>query len=61
MFFKFLIQYLYVTADSKFISDVNEEFACALLVEHVRAFQMQKNSQSMDCFSLAIQVYLYIS
>jgi len=36
---------------------MNEEFACALLSEHVRAFQMQKNSQSMDCFSLAIQVY----
>ncbi|XP_025157159.1 serine/threonine-protein kinase ATR [Harpegnathos saltator] len=44
--------------DSKFISDVNEEFACALLFEHVRAFQMQKNSQSMDCFSLAIQEIL---
>lgn len=35
---------------------MNEEFACVLLVELVRAFQMQKNSQSMDCFSLAIQV-----
>ncbi|XP_011329801.1 serine/threonine-protein kinase ATR isoform X3 [Ooceraea biroi] len=44
--------------DSNFISDMNEEFACALLVEHVRAFQMQKNSQSMDCFSLAIQEIL---
>ncbi|XP_014472413.1 PREDICTED: serine/threonine-protein kinase ATR-like isoform X2 [Dinoponera quadriceps] len=44
--------------DSKFISDTNEEFACALLSEHVRAFQMQKNSQSMDCFSLAIQEIL---
>ncbi|KYN35646.1 Serine/threonine-protein kinase atr [Trachymyrmex septentrionalis] len=44
--------------DSKFISDINEEFACALLSEHVRAFQMQKNSQSMDCFSLAIQEIL---
>ncbi|XP_025986385.1 serine/threonine-protein kinase ATR [Solenopsis invicta] len=43
---------------SKFISDMNEEFACALLSEHVRAFQMQKNSQSMDCFSLAIQEIL---
>lgn len=46
-----------ITDDSKFISDMNEEFACALLSEHVRAFQMQKDSQSMDCFSLAIQVY----
>ncbi|KAL6262489.1 hypothetical protein P5V15_007574 [Pogonomyrmex californicus] len=44
--------------DSNFISDMNEEFACALLSEHVRAFQMQKNSQSMDCFSLAIQEIL---
>ncbi|XP_011699804.1 PREDICTED: serine/threonine-protein kinase ATR isoform X2 [Wasmannia auropunctata] len=44
--------------DSKFIADMNEEFACALLSEHVRAFQMQKNSQSMDCFSLAIQEIL---
>lgn len=35
---------------------MNEEFACAILFEHVRAFQMQKSSQSMDCFSLAIQV-----
>ncbi|KZC05824.1 Serine/threonine-protein kinase atr [Dufourea novaeangliae] len=41
--------------DSKFIPDTNEEFACAMLFEHVRAFQMQKSSQSMDCFSLAIQ------
>ncbi|XP_076632761.1 serine/threonine-protein kinase atr isoform X1 [Colletes latitarsis] len=44
--------------DSKFISDMNEEFACAMLFEHVRAFQMQKSSQSMDCFSLAIQEIL---
>lgn len=44
--------------DSKFISDMNEEFACAILFEHVRAFQMQKSSQSMDCFSLAIQEIL---
>lgn len=36
---------------------MNEEFACAILFEHVRAFQMQKSSQSMDCFSLAIQVW----
>lgn len=35
---------------------MNEEFACAILFEHVRALQMQKSSQSMDCFSLAIQV-----
>ncbi|XP_076654433.1 serine/threonine-protein kinase ATR [Halictus rubicundus] len=44
--------------DCKFISDMNEEFACAMLFEHVRAFQMQKSSQSMDCFSLAIQEIL---
>lgn len=44
--------------DSKFIPDMNEEFACAILFEHVRAFQMQKSSQSMDCFSLAIQEIL---
>ncbi|KAG6794440.1 serine/threonine-protein kinase atr-like [Apis mellifera caucasica] len=44
--------------DSKFIADMNEEFACAILFEHVRAFQMQKSSQSMDCFSLAIQEIL---
>lgn len=50
----------HVIEDSKFIPDMNEEFACALLSEHVRAFQMQKNSQSMDCFSLAIQVCKYI-
>lgn len=42
--------------DSKFIFDMNEEFACAMLFENVRAFQMQKSTQSMDCFSLAIQV-----
>lgn len=35
---------------------MNEEFACVILIELVRAFQIQKNSQSMDCFSLAIQV-----
>ncbi|XP_003702936.2 serine/threonine-protein kinase ATR isoform X1 [Megachile rotundata] len=44
--------------DSQFISDMNEEFACAVLFEHVRALQMQKSSQSMDCFSLAIQEIL---
>ncbi|XP_033336517.2 serine/threonine-protein kinase ATR [Megalopta genalis] len=44
--------------DCKFISDMNEEFACAMLFEHVRAFQMQKSSHSMDCFSLAIQEIL---
>lgn len=42
--------------DSKFIPDMNEEFACAILFEHAQAFHMQKSSQSMDCFSLAIQV-----
>lgn len=45
-----------VLVDSKFIPDMNEEFVCAMLFEHARAFQMQKSSQSMDCFSLAIQV-----
>nr|XP_031832738.1 serine/threonine-protein kinase atr-like [Nomia melanderi] len=44
--------------DYKFISDMNEEFACAMLFEHVQALQMQKSSQSMDCFSLAIQEIL---
>ncbi|XP_076757525.1 serine/threonine-protein kinase ATR [Xylocopa sonorina] len=44
--------------DSQFISDMNEKFACALLFEYARAFQMQKSSQSMDCFSLAIQEIL---
>ncbi|XP_076679651.1 serine/threonine-protein kinase atr isoform X1 [Andrena cerasifolii] len=44
--------------DSSFIPDVNEEFARAMLFEHVAAFQMQKSSQSMDCFSLAIQEIL---
>nr|XP_034192073.1 serine/threonine-protein kinase ATR [Osmia lignaria]XP_034192074.1 serine/threonine-protein kinase ATR [Osmia lignaria]XP_034192075.1 serine/threonine-protein kinase ATR [Osmia lignaria] len=44
--------------DIQFISDMNEEFACAILFEHVRALQMQKSSQSMDCFSLAIQEIL---
>ncbi|XP_043511522.1 serine/threonine-protein kinase atr [Frieseomelitta varia] len=44
--------------DSKFIPDMNEEFVCAMLFEHARAFQMQKSSQSMDCFSLAIQEIL---
>ncbi|CAK9833676.1 Serine/threonine-protein kinase atr [Anthophora retusa] len=44
--------------DSNFISDMNEEFACAILFEHARAFQMQKSSRSMDCFSLAIQEIL---
>lgn len=46
----------YTVDDSNFIPDVNEEFARAMLFEHVGAFQMQKSSQSMDCFSLAIQV-----
>lgn len=54
--FSFYINFFYILVDSKFISDMNEEFACAILFEHVRAFQMQKSSQSMDCFSLAIQV-----
>ncbi|KAK2579409.1 hypothetical protein KPH14_003267 [Odynerus spinipes] len=44
--------------DSKFIFDMNEEFACAMLLENVRAFQVQKSTQSMDCFSLAIQEIL---
>ncbi|XP_046813707.1 serine/threonine-protein kinase ATR isoform X1 [Vespa crabro] len=44
--------------DSKFIFDMNEEFACAMLFENVRAFQMQNSTQSMDCFSLAIQEIL---
>ncbi|XP_043279597.1 serine/threonine-protein kinase ATR isoform X2 [Venturia canescens] len=44
--------------DSKFIADMNEDFASATLVELVRAFQMQKSTRSMDCFSLAIQEIL---
>ncbi|KAI4487089.1 hypothetical protein M0802_012043 [Mischocyttarus mexicanus] len=44
--------------DSKFIFDMNEEFACAMLFENVRAFQMQKSTQNMDCFALAIQEIL---
>ncbi|XP_043497369.1 serine/threonine-protein kinase ATR-like isoform X1 [Polistes fuscatus] len=44
--------------DSKFIFDMNEEFACAMLSENVRAFQMQKSTQNMDCFALAIQEIL---
>ncbi|XP_026671548.1 serine/threonine-protein kinase ATR-like isoform X2 [Ceratina calcarata] len=44
--------------DSKFIANMNDEFGCAMLVECARAFQMQKSSQSMDCFSLAIQEIL---
>lgn len=45
--------------DSKFITEMNEDFASATLIELVRAFQMQKSTRSMDCFSLAIQVCIY--
>ncbi|XP_066597912.1 serine/threonine-protein kinase atr-like [Prorops nasuta] len=44
--------------ESNFISDMNEKFTVALLLENVRAFQMQKSTHSMDCFSLAIQEIL---
>ncbi|OAD54306.1 Serine/threonine-protein kinase atr [Eufriesea mexicana] len=37
---------------------ISREFACAILFEHARAFQIQKSSQSMDCFSLAVQEIL---
>ncbi|XP_012274502.1 serine/threonine-protein kinase ATR [Orussus abietinus] len=41
--------------DTKFIAETNEEFACALLEELVRAFQAQKSTHDVDCVSLAIQ------
>ncbi|XP_011503709.1 PREDICTED: serine/threonine-protein kinase atr-like [Ceratosolen solmsi marchali] len=45
-------------ADIKFISDMNQEFAYSLFCELVKDYQSQKNTQSMDCFSLAIQELL---
>ncbi|XP_034947758.1 serine/threonine-protein kinase ATR-like [Chelonus insularis] len=45
-------------ADSKFISEMGREFICALLMELVRAFQMQSTTQNVDSFSLAIQEIL---
>ncbi|OXU29026.1 hypothetical protein TSAR_005154 [Trichomalopsis sarcophagae] len=44
--------------DTKFICDMNEEFADGLFRELVKDFQSQKNTQSLDCFSLAIQEIL---
>ncbi|XP_046746064.1 serine/threonine-protein kinase ATR isoform X2 [Diprion similis] len=44
--------------ESKFIFETNEEFACLALTCLVRAFQSQKNTQSMGCFALAIQEIL---
>lgn len=46
--------------DSKFITDVKEEFACAALVEFAKGFQMQTNSHDADCFCLAIQEILKV-
>ncbi|KAJ8680180.1 hypothetical protein QAD02_015967 [Eretmocerus hayati] len=44
--------------DTKFIPLMNQEFACELLYELVKDYQSQKNTQSMDSFSLAIQELL---
>ncbi|XP_014204493.1 serine/threonine-protein kinase ATR [Copidosoma floridanum] len=44
--------------DIKFIPDINQEFAYNLLHELVKDYQLQKNTQSMDCFNLAIQEIL---
>ncbi|XP_058804986.1 serine/threonine-protein kinase ATR-like [Phymastichus coffea] len=44
--------------DTKFIPDINHEFAYALFCELVKDYQSQKSTQSMDCFSLAIQEIL---
>jgi hypothetical protein len=46
----------FIAADVKFIHDMNQEFAYNLFCELVKDYQSQKNTQSMDCFSLAIQV-----
>ncbi|KAK0175715.1 hypothetical protein PV327_009444 [Microctonus hyperodae] len=45
-------------SDSKFIAEMNGEFACALLIELIRAFQMLSSMHNVDCFSLAIQEVL---
>ncbi|XP_015115874.1 serine/threonine-protein kinase atr [Diachasma alloeum] len=44
--------------DSKFIPEMNEDFALEVLQELVRALQMEKITQNVDCFSLAIQEIL---
>ncbi|XP_063984803.1 serine/threonine-protein kinase ATR-like [Diachasmimorpha longicaudata] len=44
--------------DSKFILQMNEDFALGVLQELVRALQMEKITQNVDCFSLAIQEVL---
>ncbi|XP_008550901.1 serine/threonine-protein kinase atr [Microplitis demolitor] len=46
--------------DSKFMSEMNEEFACDLLNELVRAFNEQNTTRNVDCFSLAIQEILKV-
>ncbi|KAK0088729.1 hypothetical protein PV325_010836 [Microctonus aethiopoides] len=42
-------------SDSKFIPEMNSDFACDLLFELIRAFQMLNTTLNVDCFSLAIQ------
>ncbi|XP_048511999.1 serine/threonine-protein kinase ATR isoform X2 [Athalia rosae] len=44
--------------DANFIFEINVDFACLALTYLVRAFQSQKNTQSMGCFALAIQEIL---
>ncbi|KAL7294393.1 hypothetical protein TKK_0012398 [Trichogramma kaykai] len=44
--------------DSNFIFDMNQDFAYALFFELVGLYHSQKSTQSMDCFSLAIQEIL---
>ncbi|XP_011304533.1 serine/threonine-protein kinase atr-like [Fopius arisanus] len=44
--------------DSQFIPEMNETFALEVLQELVRALQMEKITQNVDCFSLAIQEIL---
>ncbi|XP_044590601.1 serine/threonine-protein kinase atr-like [Cotesia glomerata] len=46
--------------DSKFMPEINAQFACALLNELVRAFNEQNTTRNVDCFSLAIQEILKI-
>lgn len=45
-----------IAEDSYFISEMKELFAYALCCELVKDYDAQKSTQSMDCFSLAIQV-----
>ena len=52
----FLMELLVLLDDSEFIADMGDDFARAILMMLVRAFQVQKNTTSMGCLSLAIQV-----